>query len=153
MGFIGLNALTGGVAASPFKTVLNLKLDSVHWQEITYNAAEEATSSFQHKNISSSGTISVEVPPGLSHAQVESFTTGFGLDKSKEVSQRAIKYYFRKKGKFEIDQLDLGGLQLNDNARRLLEERKYDQFRNKYGDYFVTGQQKLFSFKVVMECK
>ncbi|KAH9483446.1 hypothetical protein JR316_0002914 [Psilocybe cubensis] len=150
---LGLNALTGGIAANPFRTVTEpAKSSKIERSASKITAAEETITSLQKKRISSSGTVNVVLPVAAPITGV-SIDAGIALEKSKGSSERTVVFRHRAEGLFEPEQLDLTKLQLRGSAETILQAKNYVKFRERYGDYFVAGVQRFYSFDVIMVCK
>ncbi|KAF5383895.1 hypothetical protein D9757_007384 [Collybiopsis confluens] len=72
--------------------------------------------------------------------------------KSETSSDKKFTIECRVVGQYEYDQLDLKDLQLNSEAQKTL-DKSIDDFRRKYGDYFVAGYRRRYRSYMVAVCE
>ncbi|KAF7352330.1 FHA domain-containing protein [Mycena venus] len=139
----GVNALTGEFTArsafKDFKMVESSKLGESHTtvEHLKWQTVKELRDDFE---ISVGATVNVLCPQVGANAKIATLL-------SKNTSTSTILVEYRVDANFAVDYIP--NVELQEGLDRLSDE----EFRAKYGDYYIAGCQKGYSCRMIAECK
>lgn len=92
-----------------------------------------------------SGTVNVDLPAA--------FGGHITYLASSDFASSTTMIEHKIEGEFGIERIDGQPLALKESARVLLETKRYSEFRERYGDYFIAGVGSGYKFQAIITCK
>lgn len=139
----GVNAISGKMAGRALKHIKPLQPSDLEGQNADHKIIHNLHDQHVGSRVNTNATINLGFPVALgakfdyNHLSADSLSSYF------------IDYWIE--GHYGLERVDLRDLKLTPEAKGCV--RDPAQFREKYGDYFVCGFRRHYSFHCIVQCK